>query len=303
MNSAIITGATGAIGHALIDELINNNVKLLVLVREDSCSSRTIPRHPLLELRSCSLEQLENFENIKNESYDVFYHLAWSGTTGAARNDMQLQNLNVKYTLDAVELAEKFHCRRFVFAGSQAEYGRFSGKLGPETAVFPENGYGMAKLCAGQMSRALCRQLGMEQIWFRVLSVYGPYDGAGSMVMSTINKLKQGIVPEFTKGEQIWDYLYSADAGRAFYLAGEKGIDGKIYVLGSGQGRPLAEYIKIIRDAAAAGAELGLGKIPYAEKQVMHLEADISELQKDTGFKPEVSFNEGIQKILKSWKV
>ena len=300
MNSAIITGATGAIGHALIDELIKNNVKVLVLAREESGRNSTITRHPLVEVRSCSLEQLESLENTEGESYDVFYHLAWSGTTGAARNDMQLQNRNVKYTLDAVEAAKRFSCRKFIGAGSQAEYGRFDGKLKADTPAFPENGYGMAKLCAGQMSRVLCSQCGMEHIWFRVLSVYGPFDGEGSMVTSTINKLKQGIVPEFTRGEQIWDYLYSGDAGRAFATAGERGKDGKIYVLGSGQGRPLSEYIEMIRNVVAPGAELGLGRLPYAANQVMHLEADISGTEEDLDFRPQVSFEDGIRQILKS---
>jgi len=56
-----------------------------------------------------------------------------------------------------------------------------------------------------------------------------------------------------------------------------------------------------LRDAVAqslaeppAGFELGFGDIPYGEKQVMHLCADISELKKDTGFAARVPFSEGI---------
>lgn len=162
-------------------------------------------------------------------------------------------------------------------------------------------GYGIAKLCAGQMTREYAHQLGMEHIWTRILSVYGPNDGAQSMVMSTINKLKSGEVPKFTKGEQLWDYLYSGDAGRAFRLIGEKGIDGKTYVLGSGQAKPLAEYIKAIRDVVNSNGQIELGAIPYAPKQVMCLQADITELNIDTGFVPEMDFATGIKKILE-WR-
>ena len=43
-----------------------------------------------------------------------------------------------------------------------------------------------------------------------------------------------------------------------------------------------------------------LGSIPYTEKQVMYLCADISELTKDTGWKPKVRFEDGILKLINS---
>jgi nucleoside-diphosphate-sugar epimerase len=116
--------------------------------------------------------------------------------------------------------------------------------------------------------------------------------------MSTIAKLQAGEIPPFTKGEQIWDYLYSGDAAEAFRLIGDKGVDGKIYVLGSGQARPLVQYIEQLRDVVSPGAELGIGDIPYGEKQVMYLCADISELTADTGWKPNTQFSEGIKEII-----
>lgn len=293
-----MTGATGAVGMALVKELIDNDIEVLVFCRECSNRNNNIPNHPLVEMRYCSLEQLASVENDTGKTYDIFYHFAWDGTTGTARNDMYLQNSNVRYALDAVGAAHRFGCKKFIGAGSQAEYGRVEGVLKPNTPVFPETGYGIAKLCAGQMTREYAHQLAMEHIWVRILSIYGPNDGNQSMVMSAINKLKNGEVPQFTKGEQMWDYLYSGDAARAFRLLGEKGIDGKVYVLGSGQAKPLKEYIMELRDVVSPGAELGIGNVPYGEKQVMYLCADISELVADTGWRSKIQFNEGIKEIL-----
>ena len=298
MKRAVITGATGAIGTALIKELIKQNIEVLVLCREGSERNENIPVSNLVVKKYCDLEQLCSVENDTGKEYDVFYHFAWAGTTGNARNDMLLQNLNVKYALDAVNAAKRFGCKMFIGAGSQAEYGRVEGVLKPDTPTNPETGYGIAKLCAGQMTRQLARQVGLKHIWVRVLSVYGPNDTPNSMVMSTINKLKQNLVPEFTKGEQMWDYLYSGDAARAFYLLGEKGKDGKTYVLGNGKAQPLKEYIKTIQSVVNPDCEIKLGVIPYADKQVMHLEADISDLKKDVGFEPNMDFEEGIKNII-----
>lgn len=298
MKRAIVTGATGAVGTALINELINSNIEVLVFCREGSGRNANIPVNPLVQTMYCDLTELSQIENLTGKTYDVFYHFAWMGTTGTARNDMYLQNQNVRYALDAVGAAQRFGCHTFIGAGSQAEYGRVEGTLKPDTPAFPETGYGIAKLCAGQMTREYAHQLGMHHIWIRILSVYGPNDGAQSMVMSTINKLRTGKAAQFTKGEQMWDYLYSGDAGQAFQLVGEKGVDGKIYVLGSGQAQPLADYIKVIRDIVSPNGQIELGAVPYAPKQVMHLQADIAELNKDTGFVPKVDFATGIRSII-----
>lgn len=296
---AVITGATGAIGMALIEELLRREIPTLVFCRADSARNSRIPDHPLLKKVNCSLSQMAEFQPDFNERYDVFYHFAWEGTTGEARNDMLLQNRNVRYTLDAVSLAERLGCHTFIGAGSQAEYGRVEGKLTPTTPAFPENGYGMAKLCASQMSRVACEQKGMRHVWARILSVYGPFDGDGSMVMSTIGKLARGEKPSFTAGEQVWDYLYSGDAANAFIALAEKGRHGAVYCLGSGDPRPLKDYILAIRDAVDPDAPLGLGEVPYAPKQVMYLCADISSLREDTGFVPAVTFEEGIRKTVR----
>ena len=97
MKRAIITGATGAIGTALVAELVNNGIEVLVLYRSNSTRDFRIPIHPLIKKKVCALDELATLENDTDKSYDVFYHLAWAGTTGQARNDMYLQNLNIKY--------------------------------------------------------------------------------------------------------------------------------------------------------------------------------------------------------------
>lgn len=75
MKRAIITGATGAIGTALIKELIDAESEILVLTREDSKRNQNIPVHPLVQKKYCSLNELSDLENDTGKNYDVFYHL------------------------------------------------------------------------------------------------------------------------------------------------------------------------------------------------------------------------------------
>lgn len=298
MERVVITGPTGAIGIALIQECVIRGIEVIAVVRPNSKRKENLPKEKLVTVVECDLSCLKDLPKMIQKKCDVFYHLGWDGTFGNARNNMQGQLLNIQYTLDAVHAAKKLGCKRFVGAGSQAEYGRSEEKLNAAVPTFPENGYGIAKLCAGQMSRIECRQEGMEHIWTRILSIYGPYDGMNTMVMSVIRTLLKGEKPSCTKGEQQWDYLYAKDAGYAMYLLGEKGVPEKIYCIGSGKTRQLREYISIIRDFIDKKLPLGIGEVPYAERQVMHLCADITELEKDTGFAPRYTFEEGIAETI-----
>lgn len=298
---AIITGATGAVGMALISELISRDFDILVLLREGSKRGDRIPAHTRIKRIFCSLDRLSEFCG-DGEKYDVFFHLAWEGTSGSARDDMRLQISNIRHTVDAASLAARLGCSVFVGAGSQAEYGRVFAALNSRTPAFPESGYGMAKLCAGQMSRGVCRGLGIRHVWARILSVYGPHDNENSLIPTVIKKLLCGEHVALTAGEQTWDYIYSKDAARALVALALEGRDGGAYCIGGGKARPLREYIEVIRDMIDAGAQLGFGDIPYAEGQVMYLKADIDELVRDTGYAPLTSFEEGIAQTISFYR-
>lgn len=320
IKTAVITGATGMIGTALIQYLLTQGVTVAACVRTGSSRvdrliqvQRTCDEtdrvQGKLHIIEADLEELKaesTFEKIQSllEKADAFFHLGWAGTFGTARNDMYLQNRNITYTLDAVSLASRLGCQVFLGTGSQAEYGRVpeGERLSAQTPAFPETGYGIAKLAAGQMSRIFCEELGISHVWMRILSVYGPWDTEKTMVMSAIDTLLAGGRPVFSPGEQLWDYLYAKDAARALYLAAANGKNGSIYPLGSGQTRPLKEYIESIRKEANPVAELGIGELPYAQNQVMYLCADIEELTKDTGFVPEYTFEEGIHETV-AWQI
>ena len=367
MKKAYITGATGAIGMALVGELLKNGISTTVFLRKGSGRNDRVKdsfsgelASGLLRIEYVSLEELSGYTAKKDtqdiqaytsqecilqshapqshvlqecvlQSYEpqsyasqesasqsytqhnvsrkisgitdkaVFYHLGWSGTFGEQRNDADMQQENVEYTLDAVRLAKRLGCVHFIGVGSQAEYGRFEGRLTPDTRTLPENEYGRAKLAAGIRSAELCRGLGLRHSWVRVLSVYGPFDGRNTMIMSVIRGLLSGERVALTKGEQIWNYLYSGDAARALLMLGASSlsVQSRTYCLAGEAEGGLREYIlRLCRAAGANESLLGFGEIPYGSAQVMYLTADISRLWQDVGFVPETTFDDGIKKTI-----
>lgn len=294
--TAVVTGPTGAIGHALCARLLREGITVYAVCRPGSRRAEALPEG--VTRVDCDLSALPALPE-RIPAADAFFHLAWAGTDDAGRNDLSVQIRNIQYTLDACRAAAALGCRVFLGAGSQAEYGRVDHALTPDTPCFPEIGYGMAKLCAGQMSRAECRRLGVAHIWPRILSVYGPNNDPETLIMSTIKCLLAGGRPALTAGEQRWDFLYADDAAEALYRMARFGKDGSIYLLASGRSRSIREYVAQLRDAIDPALPLGFGELPYSANQVMRMEADIQALQDDTGFAPQISFETGIQHTIK----
>lgn len=296
MDNVIITGATSMMGVALINQCIKNDIKVTALVRENSTNLYRIPKSNLITIVECDLCNLNNI--CLNEDFDVFYHFGWEFTYHEKRDDINSQKINLYYSLDAVELAKRLNCKKFVGAGSQAEYGIKSEKISPNASCNPISAYGKIKNEVSNITLEKCKEYGIIHIWVRIFSVYGIYENKRTMISQTINKLLNGEEPFFTPAEQEWDYLFSEDAGRAFFLIGIHSNKNAIYCLGSGETKTLKKYITIIRDTIDSDLPINIGAIPYSKDQIMYLCADISNLTKDTSFVPEYSFEEGIKKTI-----
>lgn len=302
MKRVVITGATGMIGSTLARLCVQAGYDVVALARTSSARIGNLKGMRGVRIVDFDVANLQAVSARDIAPTDIFFHLAWVGTSPSTRGLLQSQVDNVSHTLEAVQLAARLGCSVFVGTGSQAEYGRVEGDLRPDTPPFPETGYGVAKLCAGQMSRLACGDLGIRHEWARILSVYGPRDVSHSMVMSVIRDAVSGVSPRCTKGEQLWDYLYCDDCARALLAMAERGRDGAVYPVGSGVQRPLKEYILDICQAAGTGVTPDFGAIAYQPKQVMRLRADISPLTSDTGFSPEIAFGEGVQRTIEWYK-
>lgn len=298
MKKVIVTGASGMIGAAMTEQMLQDGISVTAVIRPNSPKRKNLIEHQNLNILECDIDNLLSLQNILGNGYDTFFHFAWDGTYGSSRDDAYLQNRNIKDTLDAVELANAVGCSTFVGAGSQAEFGPVSGKITDTKPKNPVTGYGIAKYAACRLSRIHCEKYGIRHNWGRIVSAYGPKDNTYTMIMSSVIGMVKGERLAFTKGDQIWDYVFSEDCARAFYLIGKAGKHGKAYTIGSGKTKRLKEFIEIMRDTVNPGLEIGLGERDYYPDQVMELFADISDLTEDTGYLPKTDFEEGIKKTI-----
>lgn len=283
----LITGATGFIGGALCREMLLAGHEVTAVVRPGSPKRAKLPAGiAVVELDLHGLAELQG-------GYDVFYHLAWNGSSGDARDDFNIQQTNIGYTVDAVRAAKRCGCRRFVGAGSQAEYGVVKGICTEETAPDPFTFYGAAKLAAYHMGKILAGGLGLSFVWPRIYSVYGVGENY-TVISYVMDALLKGEEPALTTCENYWDFLYISDCTAALRLLGEHEDAGGIYNVSFGSPRRLREFIEIVRNVVELPGKLHFGARPSNPLRTFWLEPNTSRLR-DIGFEPGIAFVAGIK--------
>jgi nucleoside-diphosphate-sugar epimerase len=301
---AIITGATGPLGIALIELLISKGIHVTAVVREGSSRVAYLPVSPLIQVLETDLSKLMSLEKKMNQTYNVFFHLGWVFTANRLeRDNVEMQQKNIQYTVDAINLARRLSCSVFIGAGSQSEYGIVNEKITDDTPLNPIEAYGVAKLSAMRVGIELCDKLGIRFGWLRILSMYGPYDRETTFISYCIKEFLNGCVPKLTLCEQEWDYIYSKDAALAFWLMYKNGKKNAVYPLSSGSSQPLKEYANTIRNVVSHKLTIAYGAIPYPKNQQMVLTADISKLMNDLSFIPQYTFEKGIREMTKAMQI
>lgn len=295
----LVTGGTGFIGSSLVRLLLKDDAEVALLVRPTSNPWRFEDVLHSLHVITGDLAAIkEAAAAIQKFAPDVVFHLGWYGVGGCYRNDPAQVAQNLYGSLKLLQLAHDSGCQRWIALGSQAEYGPYDGILTEDLPTRPVTLYGSVKLCVGLLSQKLCEAYGMGFTWLRLLAVYGTMDDREHMIPYVILTLLRGHKPILTRGEQHWDYLYVEDAARAIWQAATNPAAQGIFNLGSGEAHTVRSIVERIRDMIDPSLPLVFGEAPYRSDQIMHLQADISRLQQATGWSPQVSLDEGLQRTV-----
>lgn len=295
MNSAVVTGATGFVGQALVRELAKNGVHVFAVVRNAANGTAEIRKLSGIQIISCSMDDISSLPAHISTRPDIFYHLAWSGSTGPERGDYRLQLKNATWALDAVHVAAELECRRFVGVGSSAE---LDARASAETDGFAPNvtsHYGSAKIAAHYMSKAECDRLGLEHVWARLANIYGIGDHSSNFINFAAKRMLSGQSVDFTSGEQLYDFAYISDIAQGLYRLGQYGCPNTSYFVGSGHPQKLKMFIAMLRDEIDPTIMLRLGAIPFHGISLPESCFDCGPLIQDTGYRPQVEFQDGIK--------
>lgn len=301
MKRAILTGASGFIGSWLAMELLNSDYEMTLIVRNPNKLLPEIQTSQKCEIIQKDLSEL-SIVDIPSKDYDVFFNLSWSGVSPEQKNNIHLQVSNIQMSLNALEICNELRCKLFISAGTVAEYALTTDIMDLYAKQSPNDMYGAAKVSAHFFLEVQARKIKQPFIWTVIPSTFGERRMDDNIITYTIKSLLNNEKPRYGNLEQMWDFLYVSEVARALRLIGERATPGRVYGIGSGEYRPLKEYIKIIRDEINPKLELGIGDVPSMSRQSFSSCVNIYDLIRDTGFKPEVSFQSGVRKTINWFK-
>ena len=305
--NVVVTGATSFLGRAVAKCLLKQGSRVYAVVRPGSDNLRYLPlEQDGLNIIERELGELDTLNQVIHQPCQAFYHFGWDGSGSENRMKREVQQKNVMDSLKALEGARRLGCSRFLFSGSQAEYGIHKGSLSEKTDCSPVSEYGKAKLDFLRLATEKTNQWqkegisSMEYIHTRIFSVYGPGDHPWSLVESCLRAFGRGDYISLGECSQMWNFLYLEDCVRALMLLMEQekeSVSG-IYNVAAPERetKPLREYIRQMYETMGFHGSYSYGRRRPNAEGLANLIPDISKLEKNTGFSPLVSFSEGVKK-------
>lgn len=304
----VVTGATSFVGLGAVRELLRRGHHVYAVLRENSTKTELLKQDGKFpENLTIIYEDLGNLSRLPEiilGGGDVFLHMGWRGAGSDSRKNEAVQEESVKDALSAVRVAKTLGCRRFLFTGSQAEYGIKSTLTDENSVCEPTSPYGRAKLEVRKQAEALCRELDLDYGHARIFSTYGPGDHPWSLISSCVKTFLAGEKMTMTACTQLWNFMYIDDAGRALAdLAEYSGnlLDyGCVYNLGG----PMEEtdklrgFVETVYELCGKKGSMEFGVRPPNAEGIVNLIPDIRKMERVMGWKPQVSFREGMNRVL-----
>ncbi len=294
---AIVTGANGFVGSAVVKELIKNNIEILAI--DISFKNSRLPKSEKIKTVEISIENIFCLEKILNKkTYELFYHFAWVGSTGELRTDEKIQVQNALWTVNCLKTAYNIGCKKFICAGSIMEHEVNETIYAQESCPGLAYIYGVGKVLAHELCKPIANQLGIELIWTYITNAYGVGEMSPRFINTTLRKIINHEKLEFTSGIQNYDFIYIDDVANAFYLLGIYGKANKGYLIGSGNAKPLRDFIIEMCNTNAKDNPPLFGNVAFTGVNVPLDCFSIDEIQHDCGFEAKVSFSEGTKRTI-----
>ena len=101
MKKVIVTGANGFVGTALCKELANQGISIIAIIRDETENVTNIENLPGLTIVYCDLSEFKTLpDKIKDRGFDALFHLAWVGSAGPLRGNVDVQMNNIRYACE-----------------------------------------------------------------------------------------------------------------------------------------------------------------------------------------------------------
>ncbi|MCP5081959.1 MAG: NAD-dependent epimerase/dehydratase family protein [Alphaproteobacteria bacterium] len=296
--TALVTGGAGFIGSHMVDVLLDRGMAVRVVDNLSGGHERNLDHHSRNQALSCEWGDIRDLKPDASIFRDVNYIIHFAGIgdiVPSIEQPIDYMSVNVQGTVRVLEGARAANVEKFVYAASSSCYGLADVPTTEDHPIGPQYPYALSKYQGEQAAFHWHEVYGLPVNAIRIFNAYGTRvrtTGAYGAVFGVFLKQKLAGKP-FTvvgDGEQSRDFLYASDVARAFLAAAETPISGEVWNLGAGNPQSVNSLVDLI-----GGEKVHIPKRPGEPDCTW---ADVTKIQRDLNWAPQIPFEEGVQRML-----
>jgi len=296
--TAIVTGGAGFIGSHMVDLLLERGFAVRAIDNLVGGREANVAQHaanPDFALTLADIRAVQPGSAVFAGA-DVVFHFAGIGDiVPSIERPIDYMSVNVQGTVQMLECARRAGAKRFVYAASSSCYGLASVPTGEDSPISLHFPYALSKYQGEQAAFHWQSVYRLPVNSIRIFNAYGTRSrtsGAYGAVFGVFLRQKLAGKP-FTvvgDGTQSRDFLYVTNVAEAFLRAAEVEKTGEVWNLGAGNPQSVNRLVELL-----GGPVIHIPKRPGEPDCTW---ADISKIQRDLGWSPKVSFEEGVKRIV-----
>jgi UDP-glucuronate 4-epimerase len=304
-----VTGGAGFIGSHLVERLLNDGWAVTAIDNFDPfyepknkwANLKQSLRSPEFRLVEADMRDLQVPLPKFKRGFDVIVHLAAKvGVRPSIDDPHGYYDVNVHGTQQMLELCRNLGVPHFVFASSSSVYGVSPDVPWREEAsvLRPISPYASTKVSGELLGHVYSHLYGIRFIALRFFTVYGPRQRPDLAIHKFVNRAARGLpLPVYGDGTSLRDYTYVHDIVQGIRAAMEyRQSPYEVINLGCGNPITLTDLINTISEASSVPVRLEA--LPNQPGDVPRTYASIEKAERLLGYRPQVSFQEGIHHFI-----
>jgi dTDP-glucose 4,6-dehydratase len=309
----LVTGGAGFIGSnfvrmALTDKFPDFNVEQLTVLdlltyAGDEENLKPIASDKRYKFVKGDIRDLELAKKLMQDADQVVHFAAESHVDRSIEGGSEFVSTNVMGTQVLLDAARSTNIKRFVHVSTDEVYGSISEGSWPEDhPLLPNSPYSASKAGSDLLVRAYNRTHKLDTVITRCSNNYGQYQFPEKVMPLFITNIIEGKkVPLYGNGLNVRDWLHVDDHCRGIALALTKGKAGEVYNIGGGTELTNVELTHKILEAMGVGKEF-IQPVEDRKGHDLRYSVDISKINKELGYSPQVNFEEGLIQTINWYK-
>ena len=301
MKNILITGGSGFIGSHLVEKLLHKGHYVTVLDNFSTGKTSNLEKvidNSNLKIIDSDIRDLSNIITFFNKIDTVFHLAALAEIVPSIENPKDYFDTNVTGTFNVIEASKINNISKIIYSASSSCYGLPTKFPTPEKhSMDPMYPYALTKYMGEQLLMHWSKVYNIPSISLRFFNVYGPRSrtsGTYGAVFGVFLAQKLARQP-FTvvgDGNQTRDFTFINDVVESMIIASESNIETDIFNVGSDNTYSINYLVSLL-----GGSKVYIPKRPGEPKCTW---ADITKIKEKLNWTPKISFEEGVNIVLKN---